>query len=340
MSHAEATTKLTEEIMKVLVKYVTELNIEVQTQLKIQRNVEEVLQDYTIEPCKKHRNCRDIADKAKLFLNSKNIEENLAESSLYGYGLILTKLSEYLHKPVSLVTINDLRNFISEVYIDNTQVSKNNKITCIKSFFTWLQNEGYIIQNPAVKLKAIKVPYKERKSLTTQEVSQMRKACTTLREHTIFELLLSSGIRVSELCNIQINDIDFAERTILIHGKGNKERTVFFDAKTKRWLLRYLNNRPKEARHQYVFVALKYPFNKLSKETVEEEIKKILNRTTIDKTCTPHILRHIFATIAVNNDMPLPVLQRLLGHSSPETTQIYYEINTKKLRKEYQRLAI
>ena len=168
----------------------------------------------------------------------------------------------------------------------------------------------------------------------------MRKACTTLREHTIFELLLSSGIRVSELCNIQINDIDFVERTILIHGKGNKERTVFFDAKTKRWLLKYLNNRPKEARHQYVFVALKYPFNKLSKETVEEEIKKILNRTTVDKTCTPHILRHTFATIAVNNDMPLPVLQRLLGHSSPETTQIYYEINTKKLRKEYQRIAI
>lgn len=340
MNQAETNSKLTMEIIGAVTKYVAELQIEIQTQLKIQRAVEEILQGYTIEPCKKQKYNSDIPNKVQSFLNSKSVEDGLADNSLYGYDLILTKLSDYLSKPVSLITTNDLRDFIADTYEDNAQISKNNKITCIKSFFTWLQNEGHIIQNPAIKLKSIKVPYKERRSLTPQEIIQMRKACNTLREHTIFELLLSSGICVSELCDIQINDIDFNENTILIHGKGNKERTVFFDTKTKRWLLKYLNNRPKTVRHSYLFVALKYPFNKLSKETVEDEIKRILSRTDIEKNCTPHVLRHTFATIAVNNDMPLPVLQKLLGHSSPETTQIYYDINTKKLKKEYQKLAM
>lgn len=340
MNQAETNSKLTMEIIGAVTKYVAELQIEIQTQLKIQRAVEEILQGYTIEPCKKQKYNSDIPNKVQSFLNSKSVEDGLADNSLYGYDLILTKLSDYLSKPVSLITTNDLRDFISETYTDNTQVSKNNKITCIKSFFTWLQNEGFIIQNPATKLKSIKVPHKERRSLTSQEVSQMRKACSTIREHTIFELLLSSGIRVSELCDIQINDVDFEENTILIHGKGNKERTVFFDTKTKRWLLKYLDSKPKNIKHSYLFVALKYPFNKLSKETVEDEIKRILSRTSIEKNCTPHVLRHTFATIAVNTDMPLPVLQKLLGHSSPETTQIYYDINTNKLKKEYKKLAM
>ena len=178
-------SKLTMEIIGAVTKYVTELQIEIQTQLKIQRAVEEILQCYIIEPCKNQNHPSDIPNKTQSFLNSKSVEDGLSDSSLYSYNLVLTKLSEYLSKPVSLITTNDLRDFIADTYEDNTQISKNNKITCIKSFFTWLQNEGHIIQNPAIKLKSIKVPYKKRRSLTTQEISQMRKACDTLREHTI-----------------------------------------------------------------------------------------------------------------------------------------------------------
>ena len=157
MNQTETISRLTVEIIGVVTKYVTELQVEVQTQLKVQRGIEEILQYYNIEPCKKQKHCSDIPDKAKMFLNSKSLEDGLADSSLYSYNLVLSKLSEHIDKPVSLITTSDLRDFMSETYTDNTQVSKNNKITCIKSFFTWLQNEGFIIQNPATKLKSIKV---------------------------------------------------------------------------------------------------------------------------------------------------------------------------------------
>jgi integrase/recombinase XerD len=213
--------------------------------------------------------------------------------------------------------------------------SMNGQIYILKSFFSWLNAEGYIPKNPLSNIKATKEPKRLRHALNDEEIEILRQACINIREESLIEFLISSGCRLSEIVGVNKSDINWYDLSLLVIGKGNKERKVYFNAKTKILLEKYIESRTDF--NEALFVCSKKPYNRLGGRSVEREIKNIAERTNINKSIFPHIFRHSFATHQINAGMPLPVLQELMGHESGDTTMIYAEMSQDNVRHEYKK---
>ena len=164
-----------------------------------------------------------------------------------------------------------------------------------------LFRSGYIVQNPARNLVNVKVPYRKRKALNMEEVELLREACRSEREKAMFELMVSAGIRAEEVSTAKITDVNWEERTLIVIGKGNKERKVIFSTRTKMFLQNYLRNR--KSCSVYLFIASKKPYANLSTRSVEREVKQITARTNIERSVYPHLCRHTFANTSANQNM-------------------------------------
>jgi integrase/recombinase XerD len=235
----------------------------------------------------------------------------------------------------------DLRMFIAKEYKDNKANSTNTKICNIKAFFQWLQDEGYIVQNPARNLLPVKEPYRRRGHVEEIDLEKMREQCISTRDKVLFEMLISTGCRVSELSNATIDKINWSENSMTVIGKGDKERTVLFSTKTRLYLENYINERGKAGiNSNYLFVACKKPYGNLGPHSIEKDIKRIAERAGITYNVFPHLMRHTFATIGVNQNVPVHILQKLMGHNSPAVTEKYYDINESNIKSEYRKIAL
>lgn len=324
---------------EVIVKLVGKLSLEFpehRDQLKIRDLIEKVLYEYDIAPQSKELVVSDINEKANIYLASKKLD-GLSLKTLKGYSYELNKFASYMHKTVNAITTMDLRMYLAERCKNMKATSVNTTISHLKSFFGWLCDEEYISKNPAKKLKQTKQPKRLRSALTDEEAERLKNACKTKREKALINLFVSTGCRLSEVVNINISDINWGEKSLKVIGKGNKERVVYFDTKSKIYLQEYLQER--KDNNEALFVAGKGIHKRLGQRSIQKEIKNIAKRAGIEKSIYPHLLRHTFATEKLNSGMSLPVLQHIMGHDSPATTQIYAQLMEENIKYEYQRAS-
>jgi len=311
----------------------------VQKQILLRNKVEELLSGYEITSRCTDLVKGDILEKAFIFLSCKRLE-GMSELTSYNYRLLFKKMGNYFNKPITTITTVDLRMFLAKEYSDNQPSSVNNKIWKIKAFFQWLQDEGYVVQNPAKNLKPTKEPERRRGHIDQIDIEKMREQCKTIREKALFEFLLSTGCRVSEVSNTTLDKINWDKNSISVIGKGNKERTVIFSTRARLFLINYLQSREEQGIYSNsLFISGKKPYLPLSRRSIEREVEKIAERAGITYSVFPHLFRHTYATNGVEHDVPVHILQQLLGHSSTDTTQIYYDLSEENIRKEYKKMV-
>ena len=267
-----------------------------------------------------------------LYIQTKKIE-GLAEGTLKNRYYLLRELDDYLHKSYDKISISDLRIYILHKQETARATTINGIITQIKIFFSWLQDEGYIDKNPASRLKKSKEPIRLVKSLDTINLEKLRISCDKDRDRALVEFAFATAMRVSEIKNTNISDLDIANNRIITIGKGDKEREVYFSDKTKFYLDRYLKTRTDD--NKALFVTLKKPYARLSTRTIEKIISDIKIKAGIDAKVTPHVLRHTMATKMIEGGADITTVQTILGHKNVTTTQIYAETSMDKVKYQY-----
>lgn len=259
------------------------------------------------------------------FISSKKVE-GCSEKSLKYYRSTIETLFEKLNKEITHISTNDLRIYLSE-YQENNKSSKvtiDNIRRIFSSFFSWLEDEDYILKSPVRRIHKIKTARTIKETLSDEEIEVLRDSCKQKRDLALIEMLTSTGVRVGELVQINRKDVDFHERSCIVTGKGNKEREVYFDARTKLHLTQYLNSRTDNT--EALFVSLVKPNSRLSIGGVETVLRKLGKKTNIIKV-HPHKFRRTLATMAIDKGMPIEQVQKLLGHVKIDTTMHYAMVN-------------
>ena len=251
----------------------------------------------------------------QLFLDAKKIE-GCSERTLQYYRVIRAYLSEYQQ-------INNC----SKVTVDN--VRRN-----ISSFFSWLEEEDYILKSPMRRIHKIKTKQQVKEIISDEAIEMLRDSCCCPRDLAMIDLLYSTGIRVGELVNLNISDINFEARECVVFGKGDKERRVYFDAKAKLHLKDYLKSRNDD--NPALFVTLDSPYARLKISGVEIRIRELGRRMNLSKI-HPHKFRRTMATRAIDKGMPIEQVQKILGHSQIDTTMQYAIVNQNNVKSSHQR---
>ncbi|HCL4549727.1 integrase [Clostridium botulinum] len=323
---------------EVVIKLVGKLSLEFPDidQLKVRSIAEEILYKYSILPEETALVASDIEEKIQIYLATKKLD-GLSKKTLKNYEYNLLIFASHLRKPLATINTMDLRMFLAVRCKDMKQSSVNGQISILKSFFSWLHEEEYIPKNPAKKLKQTKEPKRLRHAMTEEEVELLRQASKTDREKALVEFLISTGCRLSEVVGVNKDDINWYEMSLNVIGKGDKERKVYFNTKAKILLKKYLLTR--EDDNLALFVTSKRPHARLGGRSIQREIKKIAKRAGINKSIYSHLFRHSFATNKLNAGMPMPVIQHLMGHESPATTQIYAQLSEENVKYEYKKIS-
>lgn len=260
-----------------------------------------------------------------MFLNAKKIE-GCSERTLTYYKTTVEKLLDGITDPIRKVTTDDIREYLANYQglNDCSKTTIDNIRRNISSFFTWLEEEDYIIKSPMRRIHKIKTTKTVKEVISDEEIEKMRDICRNLRDLAIVDLLYSTGIRIGELVRLNVDDIDFEERECIVFGKGDKERRVYFDAKTKIHLMGYINSRSDD--NPALFVTLNAPYDRLKISGVEIRLRRLGRELGINRV-HPHKFRRTMATRAIDKGMPVEQVQKLLGHSQIDTTMRYAIVN-------------
>lgn len=277
--------------------------------------------------------CDETKRIAQTYLMARKIE-GLSKGTLKQYGRTIDIFFSMIKKPLNEVTTNDVRLFLYEQSTHMNERSMENQRRFIRAFFQWCEDSDYIRKNPCKVIKAVKYAKREREPLSDIEQEKMRNACKDKRELAIFEVLLASGCRVSELITLKKSDIDFKTRDVKIFGKGKKERKTWINAKAEIALRDYLDSRNDNC--EYVICSAIKPYKQICKETVEKVIADISERAGIGRVF-PHKLRHTFATDALAKGMPIEQLMYVMGHESIETTLVYAKTTEESVKYNYKK---
>ena len=270
------------------------------------------------------------------FLSAKQVE-GCSERSVNYYSSTLDNLIKNLEKPFNQIETEDLRVYLNE-YQKKNNASKqtiDNIRRILSSFFTWLEDEDYILKSPVRRIHKIKTIKQVKETYSDEALERLRDNCKTIRDLAIIDILSSTGMRVGELVKLNRIDVDFSNRECVVLGKGSKERVVYFDARTKLHLQNYLNSRKDE--NPALFVSLLEPHNRLEIAGVEIMLRKLGRSLKINKV-HPHKFRRTLATKAIDKGMPIEQVQKLLGHSKIDTTMEYAIVdqqNVKNSHKKY-----
>lgn len=270
------------------------------------------------------------------FLSAKQVE-GCSERSVNYYSSTLDNLIKNLEKPFNQIETEDLRVYLSE-YQKKNNASKqtiDNIRRILSSFFTWLEDEDYILKSPVRRIHKIKTMKQVKETYSDEALEKLRDNCKTIRDLALIDMLASTGMRVGELVKLNRVDVDFVNRECVVLGKGSKERVVYFDARTKLHLQNYLNSRTDD--NEALFVSLLEPHNRLEIAGVEIMLRKLGRRLEINKV-HPHKFRRTLATRAIDKGMPIEQVQKLLGHQKIDTTMEYAIVdqqNVKNSHKKY-----
>lgn len=255
------------------------------------------------------------------FLSAKRIE-GCSEKSLTYYRATIEAMTTKIKKNVREMETDDLRTYLTEYQQEknSSKVTVDNIRRILSSFFSWLEDENYILKSPARRIHKVKAALTIKETYTDEALERIRDNCEEARDLALIDMLASTGIRVGELVLLNRNDINFEERECVVFGKGSKERMVYFDARTKIHLLTYLQGRTDD--NPALFVSLRAPHERLKIGGVECRLRELGNKLNIEKV-HPHKFRRTLATMAIDKGMPIEQLQQLLGHKRIDTTLQY-----------------
>ena len=269
------------------------------------------------------------------FISSKQVE-GCSNRTVKYYKEIIDKFNENFDKSIKKITTEEIRNYLSN-YKDNSSCASttiDNIRRVLSSFFSWLEDEDFIIKSPIRRIHRIKTPTVVKEILTDENLENIRDKCENVRDLSLVELLISTGMRVGELVNLNISNLNFEDRSCIVLGKGNKEREVYFDAKTKLHLKEYISKR--NDTNDALFVSLREPHQRLSISGIELIIRNLGVSTNINKV-HPHKFRRTLATMAIDKGMPVEQVQKLLGHVKIETTMHYALVNQSNVKISHRR---
>ncbi len=260
-----------------------------------------------------------------MFLSAKQVE-GCSERTINYYQLTIEKMFSIIDIPIRKITTEIIRDYLQEYQkINNcSKVTIDNVRRNISSFFSWLEEENHILKNPVKRIKKIKIGTTVKETISDEKIELIRDSCNNSRDLAIVDMFYSTGIRVGELVNLDIEDINFHERECIVKGKGDKERKVYFDAKTKLNLIKYLEERTDSC--NALFVTRNKPHKRLQISGVEISIRK-LGRSVGEERIYPHKFRRTMATRAIDKGMPIEQVQQLLGHQQIDTTMKYAMVN-------------
>lgn len=266
-----------------------------------------------------------------MFISAKRIE-GCSERTLAYYKATIEHMLSIIVMPLRQVNTDDLRAYLAEYQLRNncSKTTVDNIRRNLSSFFSWLEAEDYIIKSPIRRIHKIRTGSKVKETLSEECIERLRDSCLHIRDLAMIDLLYSTGIRVGELVNLNIGDINFEERECIVYGKGNKQRKVYFDAKAKVHLKRYLEQRTDY--NDALFVTLDSPFERLKISGVEIRLRKLGRLALLDQRVHPHKFRRSMATRAIDKGMPIEQVQKLLGHQQIDTTMHYAMVNQSNVK--------
>ena len=264
-----------------------------------------------------------------MFVAAKRIE-GCSERTIEYYRVTINHLFSNVKIPVRHITTDDLREYLTNYQMKNqcSRVTIDNIRRNLSSFFSWLEDEDYILKSPIRRIHKVRTGTKVKETLSDENIELLRDNCRNMRDLAIIDLLYSTGIRVGELVNLNIEDINFEERECIVYGKGNKERRVYFDARTKLHLQNYIKKRIDK--NPALFVTLDSPYERLKISGVEVRLRTLGEQ--INVRVHPHKFRRSMATKAIDKGMPIEQVQRLLGHQQIDTTMHYAMVNQNNVK--------
>lgn len=271
----------------------------------------------------------------KMFLDAKRIE-GCSERTLNYYRTTVEHLISQIETGVRKISTEEIREYLSNYQKRNScsNVTIDNIRRNISSFFSWLEEEDYILKSPMKRIHKIKTKTVVKNIISDEGIEKLRDNCKEKRDLAIIDLLYSTGIRVGELVNLNIEDIDLEGRECIVYGKGDKERRVYFDAKAKVHLKEYTDARTDN--NEALFVTLDEPHNRLKISGVEIRLRKLGRMLDLDRI-HPHKFRRSMATRAIDKGMPIEQVQKILGHSQIDTTMQYAMVNQSNVKTSHQK---
>ena len=289
--------------------------------------------EYTLHGCEitvLEENDNDNSQLVESFVSAKRIE-GCSEKTLKYYRTTIETMLIFVDKSIRYIQTEDLRSYLINYQNEkqSSRVTIDNIRRILSSFFSWLEDEDYILKSPVRRIHKVKTATNIKETYTDEELETMRDSCTELRDLAIIDLLASSGMRVGEMVTLNREDINFNERECVVFGKGNKERLVYFDARTKIHLQNYLDERSDS--NPALFVTLKEPHERLMIGGVETMLRELGRRLKLNKV-HPHKFRRTLATSAIDKGMPIEQVQQLLGHQKIDTTMHYAMVKQQNVK--------
>jgi integrase/recombinase XerD len=316
-----------EVIIKILSKAVVS-QPDIDTQM-LKVVLEEVLYDYTIQPQEKALVVlNDVRDKVLLYLACRKLD-GLSFRTLSGYQQQFRKFVDFMQKNVADITAMDIRMYLAaygKTGVQDTTIQRT--ITILRGFFGWLLKNDYIEKDPMIKINSIKTKKRLREALDAEQLEMLRDSCKTLRERALLEFFFTTGCRLDEVVQTDLENINWTDMSLHVIGKGNKERIVYISAKAKLYLKKYLASRKDES--EALFVTERAPHGRMGRRSIEREFKKMGKRVKIN--LYPHLIRHTTATMMLNGGAKLEEVQSYLGHEDPSTTLVYAKLSTDSVR--------
>ena len=321
-------TSMEEKLVRILNDMAEFLNI---SQMK---KLQEVLLQHLAENAKKQDDIEN-EEYLRLFLEAKKIE-GCSERTLKYYRVTVEHMLRHILTPIRKMTTEEIRTYLVEYQKINNcgKVTIDNVRRNISSFFSWLEEEDYILKSPMRRIHKIKTKQPVKETISDEAIERLRDNCKCARDLAMIDLLYSTGIRVGELVNLNISEIDFEARECVVFGKGDKERRVYFDAKAKLHLQDYLRSRTDA--NPALFVTLDAPFDRLKISGVEIRLRELGRELNLDKI-HPHKFRRTMATRAIDKGMPIEQVQKILGHSQIGTTMQYAIVNQNNVKTSHQK---
>ena len=274
-------------------------------------------------------------DFLKMFLAAKKVE-GCSERTIQYYKVTVEHMFTQIDTAVRKITTEEIREYLAEYQKRNncSNVTVDNVRRNISSFFSWLEEEDYILKSPMKRIHKIKTMKAVKNVISDESMEKLRDNCQNIRDLAIIDLLYSTGIRVGELVNLNIDDIDLDGRECVVYGKGDKERRVYFDAKAKVHLKNYIDSRDDD--NEALFVTLDSPHARLKISGVEIRLRQLGRRLDLDRV-HPHKFRRTMATRAIDKGMPIEQEQKILGHSQIDTTMQYAMVNQANVKTSHQK---
>lgn len=269
------------------------------------------------------------------FLGAKRLE-GCSERSISYYGSTLHRFADMIEASVSAITTDDIRCYLADYQSINnaSNVTIDNVRRVLSSFFSWLEEEDFIYKSPVRRIKKIRSTRMLKPVYSDEALEGLRDSCTQIRDLAIIDLLASTGMRVGELVKLNRDDMCFESRECVVRGKGDKERKVYFDARTKVHLKTYLNER--DDNNEALFVSLNKPSKRLEISGVELRLRQ-LGRVANVSRVHPHKFRRTLATRAIDKGMPIEQVQVLLGHSKIDTTLCYAMVDQANVKQSHRK---